>query len=158
MKKRKFITSVVTVGLLLALLGTTCFAEEITDDKTGTEVSEQQDGAQLERSGKASEVQSDEDNSGENDSQKEKGRGKKKHGRHFYGAGIAESIAALEDGEAKTKAQAAYDAYDIQVTDELRCSFSSQKARSQLKPIVADMGRSSLSPTSLVLAAATIRE
>ena len=112
MKKRKFITSVVTVGLLLALLGTTCFAEEITEDKTGTEVSEQQDGAQLKRSGKASEVQSDEDNSGENDSQKEKGRGKKKHGRHFYGAGIAESIAALEDGEAKTKAQAAYDAYD----------------------------------------------
>ena len=77
MKKRKFITSVVTVGLLLALLGTTCFAEEITEDKTGTEVSEQQDGAQLKRSGKASEVQSDEDNSGENVSQKEKGRGRK---------------------------------------------------------------------------------
>ena len=112
MKKGKSIASVIIVGLLVASLSTTCFARETAEDQTGTQISDQQDGTQLNRSKRTSEDQSDSNKSGENDSQKGKRKDKKKNGKQSSGAVIAESIAALEDGEAKTKAQAAYDAFE----------------------------------------------
>ena len=112
MKKGKSIASVIIVGLLVASLGTTCFAQETAEDQKDTKISEQQDGTQLKRSKRTSEDQSDSNKTGENDSQKEKRKDKKKNGKHSSGARIAESIAALEDGEAKSKAQAAYNAFE----------------------------------------------
>ena len=119
MKKGKFAASVITTPLLVASLGMAAFAQAPVDNTaaTQTETSQEQGKGHGHRQ-KPNNTSENHENSDRSKSETTDSTGtkksstqkkKKKDKKNSPGAKIAESIAALSDGDSKTNAQAAYD-------------------------------------------------
>ncbi len=150
MKKGKFAASVITTGLLIASLGMTAFAETPTDDTAATQTESRHERGEgqghRQKPDKVSKNQdsSDQNESGTTDStatkDSTKQKKKKKDKKNSPGAKISESIAALADGDAKTNAQAAYDAYDAAMEAKIKAekNGASEDELSELKATVKE--------------------
>ncbi len=150
MRKGKFAASVITTGLLIASLGMTAFAEAPADDTATTQTEtrhERGDGQEhRQKPDRSSENRenTDQSESGTKDSTSTKDstkqKKKKKDKKNSPGAKIAESIAALADGDAKTTAQSAYEAYDAAMDAKIKAekNGASEEELTELKATVKE--------------------